>query len=478
MLADGRFYRGYWGLGANKHRHNTIVKVGPCLNGGSLNLTPATFASLLLSSLAIVVPFSGWMVRRHSASIVALPQWNRYTTQKPKCGINQISWFFSLDGGFSCSWGRGSLRPRCPHKAHPVLFCLGYLKKFLDEELVEFQIGFPTNNSLSVDALNVKSSFHLCLQATATAHFTQHGIATGRVRLGDPQLTSYLDGLPLSVEEGWSWRSFSLWHMSPAASLNLSLMNLSLPLQVAVCPQSCLSWSSPVTWSRWGTARSCWTVGCRARIPSWSPGVKTAYLSPPARGSGSWRTVLCSSRASRNAERGARRTWASTSVQPRIAMACWSAAKPKCCWHVSVTKHPAFHATRGAEWKYHTGWKELTCAERVHHWMNGWWRQPEMGIVASASDKYICFCSVTERAAAHLTGCTISWYSDWAEQIHGMEMAIPISENNHNHKLFNAFNCKKSQLGIEQQDPAGLSSRKHMCSQINDVFFLYLCCCL
>lgn len=107
------------------------------------------------------------------------------------------------------------LRKRLPeaevsHKAHPVLFCLGYLKKFLNEELVEFQIGFATNKSFSVDALNVKSTFYLCLQATTTEFTLQHGIATGRVRLGDPELTSYLYGLPLSVEEGWSWRSFSL----------------------------------------------------------------------------------------------------------------------------------------------------------------------------------------------------------------------------------------------------------------------------
>lgn len=45
---DGTFYRGYCGLGANKHSHNTIVTIGPCFNGGAPNLTPATLASVLL----------------------------------------------------------------------------------------------------------------------------------------------------------------------------------------------------------------------------------------------------------------------------------------------------------------------------------------------------------------------------------------------------------------------------------------------
>ncbi|KAF1381205.1 hypothetical protein PFLUV_G00151170 [Perca fluviatilis] len=51
MAADGSFYRGYCGLSANKHSHNTIVTIGPCINGGSPNLTPATLASVLLPSL-------------------------------------------------------------------------------------------------------------------------------------------------------------------------------------------------------------------------------------------------------------------------------------------------------------------------------------------------------------------------------------------------------------------------------------------
>lgn len=34
--------RNNWGLGANKHGHNAIVSTGPCFNGGSPNLTPAT----------------------------------------------------------------------------------------------------------------------------------------------------------------------------------------------------------------------------------------------------------------------------------------------------------------------------------------------------------------------------------------------------------------------------------------------------
>lgn len=43
------------GFCANKHSHNTIVIIGPCLNGGSSNLTPATLASVLLPNPGIVV---------------------------------------------------------------------------------------------------------------------------------------------------------------------------------------------------------------------------------------------------------------------------------------------------------------------------------------------------------------------------------------------------------------------------------------
>lgn len=70
MMAEGIFNRGYCGLGANKHSHNTIVTTGPCFNGSSPNVTPATLASVLLPGSGIVVALSGWMARWHSASIV------------------------------------------------------------------------------------------------------------------------------------------------------------------------------------------------------------------------------------------------------------------------------------------------------------------------------------------------------------------------------------------------------------------------
>lgn len=116
-------------------------------------------------------------------------------------------------------------------------------------------------------------------------------------------------------------------------------------LQVPVWPQSCLSCWSPAMWLRSGIARSCWTARCREMNRSWSRGVKTGCLYPPARGFGCWRMARCSSRASRNAEREATQIWANTIVRPRIAMACWSAAKPKCFWHVS-----AFIATQSHPW--------------------------------------------------------------------------------------------------------------------------------
>lgn len=106
-------------------------------------------------------------------------------------------------------------------------------------------------------------------------------------------------------------------------------------LQVAVWHRSCRSSWSPVMWSPWGNASSCWTVVCRGRSRSWSRGVKTVCLYPAARGLRCWQMARCSSGASRNAGRGVTRTWASTTARPKIATACWSAAKPKSFWRVS-----------------------------------------------------------------------------------------------------------------------------------------------
>lgn len=88
-------------------------------------------------------------------------------------------------------------------------------------------------------------------------------------------------------------------------------------------------------WLQWGNASSCWTVRCRVMNRSWSRGVKTGCHCPSASGFRCWRMAHCSSRAFRNAERGVTRIWANTTVLPKIAMACWLAARPKSFWHVS-----------------------------------------------------------------------------------------------------------------------------------------------
>lgn len=130
--------------------------------------------------------------------------------------------------------------------------------------------------------------------------------------------------------------------------------NISLSyFQVSVGPLNCLSWWSPVMWLPSEINRSCWTVGSRVRSPSWSHGVKTGCRYPPVRGSRYWRTARCSSRASRNAGKEVKEMWASTTALPKTDMACWSAARPKCSWHVSVRFATITEATRYAWYTKH-----------------------------------------------------------------------------------------------------------------------------
>lgn len=139
-------------------------------------------------------------------------------------------------------------------------------------------------------------------------------------------------------------------------------------LQVVVWPQSCHSCWSPVMWLRWGIARSCWTVGCRVKNRSWLRGVKMGFLYPPAHGFGCWQMARCSSRVSRNAERGVMQIWASTTVLPKIAMACWSAARPKSIWHVSVwqsnTAHDCYNPYTFYAIQWHMVWKGTNITQR------------------------------------------------------------------------------------------------------------------
>lgn len=99
--------------------------------------------------------------------------------------------------------------------------------------------------------------------------------------------------------------------------------------------------------SRWGTAPWCWTVRWRGRGQSPLPGDRTAF--PWRLGSGRQCSVtaLCSSETSPRDERITRLTQENTTAPHRTVTACWSAARPESCSHVS-------HMTTAVTYQQHT----------------------------------------------------------------------------------------------------------------------------
>lgn len=126
--------------------------------------------------------------------------------------------------------------------------------------------------------------------------------------------------------------------MQIKAELNLSVMFLFYLLSSSQAwskPPSWLFSKSPVMSSRWGTAPWCWTARWRGRDRSPSPGDGMASLWRQASGRRCSVTVRCSSETSLRDERVTRRTQENTTAPHRTATACWSAARPGFCSHVS-----------------------------------------------------------------------------------------------------------------------------------------------
>lgn len=107
--------------------------------------------------------------------------------------------------------------------------------------------------------------------------------------------------------------------------------------QVCVMDLSWLSLRSPVTWSRCGTGRWCWTAGWKARVPSRWRGIRTERrcFRESAAGRRSYPTARSWSAASRRDGMEIRPMLESITARHRTTTACWSAARPECSSHVS-----------------------------------------------------------------------------------------------------------------------------------------------